>query len=52
MILRKTPKEIEMIAAAGSVVSRCLTMLRGKARPGVTTLELEGGRALHPLAGR
>ena len=30
-----------MIAAAGSVVSRCLTMLRGKARPGVTTLELD-----------
>jgi methionyl aminopeptidase len=41
VILRKTHEEIEKIAAAGSVVSRCLTMLRGKARPGVTTLELD-----------
>src|SRR5437588_9753311 len=41
MIVRKSPEEIEQIAAAGQVLTRCLTMLRGKARPGVTTAELD-----------
>jgi methionyl aminopeptidase len=41
MILKKSPEEIEKIAAAGQVLARCLTMLRGKARPGVTTKELD-----------
>jgi methionyl aminopeptidase len=29
------------MAAAGQVLARCLTLLRGKARPGVTTAELD-----------
>jgi methionyl aminopeptidase len=39
--VRKTPEEIEKMAAAGRVLSRCLTLLRGKARAGVTTGELD-----------
>src|SRR6187401_2246255 len=41
MIVRKTPAEIEEMAAAGRVVARCLNLLRSKARPGVTTGELD-----------
>src|SRR5918997_786153 len=41
MIIRKTPEEIEKIAAAGQVLARTLTMLARKARPGVTTGELD-----------
>jgi methionyl aminopeptidase len=41
MIVRKSPEEIEQIAAAGQVLTRCLAMLRGKARAGVTTAELD-----------
>jgi methionyl aminopeptidase len=41
VIPRKTPDEIEQMAAAGRVLARCLTMLRAKARPGVTTGELD-----------
>ena len=41
MIVRKTPDEIEKIAAAGQVLARTLTMLKGKARAGVTTGELD-----------
>jgi methionyl aminopeptidase len=41
MIVRKSPAEIEEMAAAGRVVARCLNMLRAKARPGVTTAELD-----------
>jgi methionyl aminopeptidase len=41
VIIRKTPEEIEKIAAAGRVLTRCLSLLRGKARPGVTTAELD-----------
>jgi methionyl aminopeptidase len=41
MIIRKSPEEIEKIAAAGQILARCLTMLRGKARPGVTTGDLD-----------
>jgi methionyl aminopeptidase len=39
--VRKTPEEIEKMAAAGRVLARCLNMLRGKARTGVTTGELD-----------
>jgi methionyl aminopeptidase len=39
--VRKTPAEIEQMAAAGRVLARCLNMLRGKARMGVTTGELD-----------
>jgi methionyl aminopeptidase len=41
VIVRKTPDEIEQMAAAGRVLARCLTLLRGKARAGVTTGELD-----------
>ena len=41
MIVRKTPEEIEKIAVAGQVLARTLTMLKRKARPGVTTGELD-----------
>jgi methionyl aminopeptidase len=41
MIIRKTPEEIEQIAAAGRILSRCHRLVRAKARPGVTTAELD-----------
>jgi methionyl aminopeptidase len=41
MIIRKTPEEIEKMAAAGRVLARCHTLLASKARPGVTTAELD-----------
>jgi methionyl aminopeptidase len=41
MIYRKTPEEIEKMAAAGRVLARCHEILRSKARPGVTTGELD-----------
>ena len=41
MIIRKTPEEIDKMAAAGEVLVRCHEILRGKARPGVTTEELD-----------
>ena len=41
MIIKKTPEEIDRVAAAGAILARCLQMLRAKARPGVTTLELD-----------
>ncbi len=41
MIITKTPEEIDEIAASGEVLARCMSLLRGKARPGVTTGELD-----------
>jgi methionyl aminopeptidase len=41
VIVRKTPEEIEKMAASGRVLARCLHLLRAKARPGVTTAELD-----------
>ena len=41
MIKRKTPEEIDRIAAAGRILVRCHEILRRKARPGVTTQELD-----------
>jgi methionyl aminopeptidase len=41
MIIQKSPEEIEKIAAAGRVLARTLSLLHGKARPGVTTAELD-----------
>jgi methionyl aminopeptidase len=41
VIVRKTPEEIEAMAASGAVLARCLEMLRAKARPGVTTGDLD-----------
>ena len=41
MIIRKTPEEIEAMAASGAILARGLQMLRAKARPGVTTGDLD-----------
>src|SRR5262245_35022470 len=41
MIIRKTPEQVDKMAAAGEVLVRCLHMLAAKARPGVTTEELD-----------
>src|SRR6185312_2134525 len=41
MIIRKTSEQIDAMAEAGKIQARCLRMLRSKARPGVTTKELD-----------
>ena len=41
MIVKKTPEQVEMMAAAGQILVRCLRMLAAKARAGVTTKELD-----------
>src|SRR5689334_11627614 len=41
MIIVKTPEQIELMAASGEVLVRCLKMLESKVRPGVTTGELD-----------
>ena len=41
MIIKKTPEEIERIAAAGAILVRTMNLLAGKIRPGVTTGELD-----------
>jgi methionyl aminopeptidase len=41
MIVKKTPDQVEQMAASGSVLVRCLRMLASKARPGVTTADLD-----------
>jgi methionyl aminopeptidase len=41
VIIRKSTEEIENIAAAGRILSRCHRLIRAKARPGVTTGELD-----------
>ena len=41
MILRKTPEELDKMAQAGRILARCHAMLRSKARPGVTTADLD-----------
>jgi methionyl aminopeptidase len=41
MIVRKTPEEIQQMAAAGDVLARCHDILRTKTRAGVTTEELD-----------
>jgi methionyl aminopeptidase len=42
MIIKKSPEEIERMAAAGAVLVRTMNLLAGKIRPGVTTRELDG----------
>jgi methionyl aminopeptidase len=42
MIVKKTPAQVEKMAAAGEILVRCLRILAAKARPGVTTLDLDG----------
>jgi methionyl aminopeptidase len=41
MIVTKSAEQIKQMAAAGSVLTRCLHMLAAAARPGVTTKELD-----------
>jgi methionyl aminopeptidase len=41
MIIKKTPEEIERMAAAGAILVRAMNLLAGKVRPGVTTRELD-----------
>jgi len=40
-IIRKTPDQLEAMAAAGEIQARCLKMLEAMCRPGVTTAELD-----------
>jgi methionyl aminopeptidase len=41
MIIKKSPEEIERMAAAGAILVRTMYLLAGKVRPGVTTAELD-----------
>jgi methionyl aminopeptidase len=41
MIIKKTPEQIERMAASGAIQARCLRMLRSKSHPGVTTADLD-----------
>jgi methionyl aminopeptidase len=41
MIIKKTPEEIERMAAAGAVLVKTMNLLAGKVRPGVTTRDLD-----------
>jgi methionyl aminopeptidase len=41
MIIKKTPEQVEKMAASGETLVRCLKMLASKARAGVTTEELD-----------
>src|SRR5581483_1913126 len=41
MIIKKSPAEIEKMAAAGAILVETLELLEGKIRPGVRTEELD-----------
>ena len=41
MIIKKTPEEIDRMAAAGDILVRTMNLLAGKVRPGVTTMDLD-----------
>src|ERR1700693_5865365 len=41
MIIKKTPEEIERMAAAGAILVRTMNLLAGKVRAGVSTKELD-----------
>jgi methionyl aminopeptidase len=41
MIIKKTPEQVEKMAASGEILVRCLKMLAAKVRPGITTEELD-----------
>ncbi len=41
MIIKKSPEEIDRMAAAGDILVRTMNLLAGKIRPGVTTGELD-----------
>ena len=40
-IIKKSPEQIELMAAAGEVLVKTMSLLASKIRPGVTTLELD-----------
>jgi methionyl aminopeptidase len=41
VIVKKTPEQIDRMAAAGAILVRTLDLIAGKVRPGVTTQELD-----------
>jgi len=41
VIIKKTPEEIDRMAAAGEILVKTMNLLAGKIRPGVTTMELD-----------
>jgi len=41
MIVLKSPEQIEQMSASGQILIRCLRMVAAKARPGVTTEQLD-----------
>jgi methionyl aminopeptidase len=41
VIIKKSPEEIDRMAAAGAILVRAMNLLAGKIRPGVTTRELD-----------
>jgi methionyl aminopeptidase len=41
MIIRKTPEQVDQMAAAGDILVRTMKVLKSKARPGITTFELD-----------
>src|ERR1700712_1945656 len=41
MIIRKTPEQVDQMAAAGAILVRCMKMLESKVRAGITTEELD-----------
>ena len=41
MIIKKTPEQLEQMAASGAILVRTLELMESKIRPGVTTLELD-----------
>ena len=41
MIVRKSPEEIEKMAASGALLVKAMNLIAGKIRPGVTTRELD-----------
>ncbi len=41
MIVKKSPAEIDQMAAAGEILVRCMNLLAGLVKPGVTTADLD-----------
>ena len=41
MIIKKSPEQIDQMAAAGAILVRTMNLIAGKIRPGVTTKELD-----------
>jgi methionyl aminopeptidase len=41
VIIKKTPEEIDRMAAAGAILVKTMNLLAGKVRPGVTTRDLD-----------